>query len=546
MEVKSNSFVVFNIKSNKDLKQISTFNLKFTVSAIGFDHLTGKFHLKDLTELITCLFGSHLSRCYSSRFSLVPVIEKLCENKSKLTEPTKSGSETAEVQSAAVLNTDSKTNPFFAYQKITTTTSSLSGSLSASSINRNKISNDYNSDFYRILFRGGLNLPNTPGNIKLLELLRSIFNFYDENELTDMTIKFMTLYDKNFHSKVNACAFARNKLGGLSVSELVLKIFVALIWQNPSVKYEDLFNKDNELLFNEKIAHALKTAEATRSLIIEQQQQFKMKNLSQNLLQKSQIDLIGEKALYLLKFDRVDEYLHKYELSQSGFDGEETLGSNSEVKPNLNSPSKKKSSSSSSILARLPKSDSYPAMTLVLEFLFDKHIDNLDFLDSILKTKSDNANMICRNLELTTKYLKSLYNEAECVQNLENILLFLSSFFGYRSVNDKPEPKLIAFPPSLKHQTVHYMQSLYGCGTLVESELQRAYYEHLEFLVKFNCGDVNSTNTDNAIIDRLKTRLKAFQTCLIDVDWQVYDWKFVNDLRLIGKLFLVKLFNQKY
>ena len=331
MEIKSNTYIVFNIRTNKDLKLNSLFYLKFTVRAIGFDQLSKNVLFRDLTESLTCLFGSHLSRSYSERFNMNELgvstkQESILERKLSKIDETSAATEDNQLVSGC------QNLMLCGYQhqlSVQSSTLAIGGSINT---HKNKLL-DLNSSFYRTLLRGGFNdlnkslyetassdydlsksNPDSTEDIELLKLLNKMTNFFEvianglgEEDDAKEVRSFLKLYEKNFESNAMAVSYAKSKMGGLSITELIMRIFAVLIWHHPAIKYQDLFNAENEFKRNEHVAHALKAAESTRVFIIEQQQLFKIKrsnstgnNSESGSKKASLIDILNEKVLYSL------------------------------------------------------------------------------------------------------------------------------------------------------------------------------------------------------------------------------------------------------
>lgn len=189
MELKSNTYISFNVHSNKDLKLNNSFNLKFTVTAHGFEELrNNKIQVKDLCDSITCLFGKHLSRCYMQRFNLSTFVvdksslsssgkhaDQLQRSNSSKTENELGDYSASSVLNSASIHVDAKINPFFAYQQPSVLASHMA-SMSSSSDTKQKIFENYNSEFYRILFRGGLGFSNDKTTSALIDTPESNSN----------------------------------------------------------------------------------------------------------------------------------------------------------------------------------------------------------------------------------------------------------------------------------------------------------------------------------------------------------------------------------
>ena len=143
-------------------------------------------------------------------------------------------------------------------------------------------------------------------DLKLLMLLNKLAFYFESNEGStnenEYALKFLSVYDKNYETPLHALNYAKSKLGGVGVTELVLRIFCALVWHTSSVTWENLRGEDGELTRNETVAHAYKAAESTRMFIIEQQQMFKLKRFKDedagsSVLKPSLVDILNEKVI---------------------------------------------------------------------------------------------------------------------------------------------------------------------------------------------------------------------------------------------------------
>ena len=548
MEIPSNTFIQFHLHSTKDLKLNASFSLKFIVRAYGFSKLTHKLQLNDLIESLTCLVGTHLARTHSERFHLLPV-ENSNEPIRNLTR-TQSENLSASGDSATISQTDSKTNPFFAYQPlINAANAGDSLNNDANKTENNKIYMDYNSDVYRILFRGGI--PNasklSKSNQSLLTFLHKLFNFYQTIETEENTElrEFLKVYDiKSFVTNQTAWMYAKGKAGGLQISELVLQIFTCLIWLQPAIKYEQLF-KITEIntripIKHELVAQAFRTAESTRMFIIEQQHVFKFKTrLADSVVEKSLVEIIRAKLLLLLRTERLSERLLNYELSRQTSSSSSSEGEGAENQPLNNTGRHVKAPNcakkKTSLFNRLPKCDPHTAYNLLFEFIFDKCTHNLDKLEAILSLKHRNAELVRKNFVLATTFLANATDEknTKAVRSMEFVLTLLSSFFANGGST------MSCQPPSLKLNCVHYLQNLYGCGVELEVLVRAAYYEFVRALLRIDkrlrevCLNEDKSSP---LIERLRLRMSCFIVNFVDIDWELFDWKFVLDTNLTGYL----------
>jgi len=495
--------------------------------------------------------------------------------------------------------------------------------------NQNKLA-DLNSFFYKTLLRGGFNqnythlyeifsfeyddmqirsrgdsvsLDDEESNLKLLKFLNTLA-FYFENHKVEETsnddessvVRFLKVYDKNYDTNVNALNYAKTKVGGASITELVLRIFCVLIWHNSSITYESLFatNEQNELVRNETVAHAYKAAESTRMFIIEQQQMFKLKYLngkeSEKGPTKSLIDILNEKVIYLLKFERLNDKNLNYEINKSNVTMKEAdiVVSSSSTTNQHNHQHLHHHHSANSVFnkkkkgSRCPKYELVPAFNVVFDFIFDKNINNLELITSILNLKRSFALLITKNLKLASKFL-SIFLSAphdRKKNTLECLLTYLSNFFSASSslqfsssytlkpttstnsssnlsnsnntatASNKNLPNtkgVFSFPPTLQFGTVHYLQNLYACGIKVEQEVQNAYFKLLTLLINYSNSLKNPSmsmaaelKTDEMnqkiLMENLIIRFDCFLISFLDIDWETNDLKFVHDLNVIAYL----------
>jgi hypothetical protein len=638
LEIKSNSFIIFNARTTKDLKANQSFFLKFSVSAIGFEHMIKRTIFKDLTESLTCLFGSHMARAYSERLnSLESDLANSQAVKSESTDKkTSKNNETNAMEEPIVTNTEHNLCGFQHQLSVASLTAAIcGGNNDIGSLglvdNQNKLA-DLNSFFYKTLLRGGFNQNYThlyeifsfeyddiqiqakshvdhvsldeESNLKLLKFLNTLAFYFENhsnnkaeeensNEEESSVVRFLKVYDKNYDTSVNALNYAKTKVGGASITELVLRIFCVLIWHNSSITYESLFatNEQNELVRNEAVAHAYKAAESTRMFIIEQQQMFKLKYLngkeSEKGPTKSLIDILNEKVIYLLKFERLNDKTLNYEINKSNVTMKEAdivVSSINQHNPqhlhhhhSANSVFNKKKKGS-----RYPKYELVPAFNVVFDFIFDKNINNLEFITSILNLKRSFALLITKNLNLAARFL-SIFISAphdRKKNTLECLLTYLSNFFSAPSslqfsssytlkpatssssssnlsassnnatASNKNLPNtkgIISFPPTLQFGTVHYLQNLYACGIKVEQEVQNAYFKLLTLLINYSnslkkplmsmAAEMKADELNQKILmENLIIRFDCFLISFLDIDWETNDLKFIHDLNVIAYL----------
>ena len=463
-------------------------------------------------------------------------------------------------------------------------TAALSGnsgfSLLGLADNQNKLA-DLNSFFYKTLLRGGFNQnfihfyetfpfeyddiqatvtsnsnsatsSENDDNLKLLTFFNKLAFYFENNQNkieedsngddTNDVVRFLKVYDKNYDTNANVLNYAKTKVGGSSITELILRIFCVLIWHNSSITYKSLFsiNEPNEFIRNEVIAHAYKAAESTRMFIIEQQQMFKLKHLNgkeseksgaTNHPIKSLIDILNEKVIYLLKFERLNEKTLNYEINKNNsmsMKDSEILASSTSVNHQHNQHLHHHHSANSIFNKkkkgiRYPKYELVPTFNVVFDFIFDKNINNLELITSILNLKRSLALLVTKNLDLASSFLSIfLSSPNENMENrtkstLEYVLTYLSSFFSstsspqclssynLKNATNSTTPNsnsntnvlpntippnnvkgMFSFPPTLQFGTVHYLQNLYACGITVEHEVQTSYFKFLTLLLNYS------------------------------------------------------------
>jgi len=197
---------------------------------------------------------------------------------------------------------------------------------------------------------------------------------------------------------------------------------------------------------------------------------------------------------------------------------------------------------------RLPKCDSNSPINLIFQFIFDNtsQPNSLEIIQKILAAKKENASLIARSLELATKFLENIHDsnildKRKVLRSLEFLLTFLSCFFS-NSSNNKNISIIQAsklFPFTLQFRLAHYMQNLYGCGLEQESNIRSGYYKFVNFLLNVEDRFRNYISSDrlaNNLLERLNLRFNGFLVNFLDMDWELYDWKFLNESKIIGYL----------
>jgi hypothetical protein len=150
MTIKSNSYIIFSIRSNKDLKQTSSFLLRFKVTAYGHEKLTTKVRFNDLTTVLTSLLGAHFSRVFLQRNLEISNEQPMAikDTSHKITEDGSMTTPSADNNKAFML---------FGYQHQLSVASSMQSINNTLNADKNRLINDLNSNFYKVLFRGGFN-----------------------------------------------------------------------------------------------------------------------------------------------------------------------------------------------------------------------------------------------------------------------------------------------------------------------------------------------------------------------------------------------------
>jgi hypothetical protein len=520
LDIRSQSFILLNIKPNKDLKQVhSSYTLKFKVTAFGYyeDFNIQKTHLKDTCENLSSLLGAHFSRVYQQRNIELTSINTSNQN-SDLPCSSNSCSED-----------QNQNTPFMlcGYQHQMSLDSTMNRFVDSIS-RKDSLLKDFNSLFYRVLFRGGHFSSSNKDSfkdfvLKCLDYLSELSTLSDRNDLDELTTKldekfksqreFFFLYDKNFESSKKLFMDSKVKIGGLGVTALFLKLFCVLMWHNPCLNETFLAGK------NEFLTKLFKLSVSCRSFIVEQQQIFKNdpKNATIN---PSYQTILSTRINYLLKFDRTPDELVKFELWYREGMREKQLHHYSKLFDQNNN------------LKNLPKSDLYPTYNLIFEFLFDEKILNYstDFVDEVLSHKKNNTQLIIDNFKLAINHFENLHKEDNDAKKCENILLLLTSFFSENNYKNKKIKS--NFPPVLALKLNHYLDDLYSCGLSLESELRKVYFDFIKILMKFNeCFDLNEQNNKELVVS-----FHTYLTCFFDLEWNFYDLEAINDLNLIDYL----------
>ncbi|CAF0766591.1 unnamed protein product [Brachionus calyciflorus] len=518
MEIKSNSYLTFKIRSSKDLKLNNSFYLKFNVSAYGYDVPLNETTFVDLLDSLTSLFAMHLNQ----------VCSKLMKEPNEIIDNSE-GLKSALEKSNSKDESQEKTPEFllcgFQHQlSINSSTQALIGA----SVN-DQIFTDMNHEFYRILFRGGLvENETTLKDNKFYQFLVKVSNYYTDETNKDLIQNFMSLYDKSYESQEKLLKSCINKIGGMAINEIILRLFCAILWQDPSINYECLFDANDKPIYNEHVSLAFKSAESTRMFIVEKQQIHKIKN-SKNLIVKSLAEILNEKILFIFKLNRIPIDLLDYELSK--IENRQII--NETLNDNLMFTKKK---------TRIPKTESIK-INLIFEFVFDKNINNLDMLEKILLKKTLNSNLIYENFDLACKFMQNVISDVQDEKfKHERLLIFFSNFYSTESnskftVNYEPKTSTsnkklnIIFPPTLKSHLTHYLQGLYACGLDNENQVQKSFFNFVKILVEFSNRDFSTLSKQERY---LNIRLKSFITCLLDIDWELYDLKFFAESNLFS------------
>ena len=150
IELISNTYLQFCLPAQTE--KISF--LRFTISAHGYDKLTSKIFLSDLLESLTCLCARHLSRVYySDRFSR---IGDLAIPMNYL--GAKSNNDKQEVSKELLQSKDPKPSPLSETNDDDVPSPGTGPKIDDPIDKLKPHIYDLNSDFYRILFRGGQRL----------------------------------------------------------------------------------------------------------------------------------------------------------------------------------------------------------------------------------------------------------------------------------------------------------------------------------------------------------------------------------------------------
>ena len=521
IQIDSDSSIIFNIHSTKDLKLSNQFFLKFTVNAYGFNQAVNKPRVHDLLHLLSSLIGTNLHRVLSEVYKTnydTAQIERSCK------------SANLEKQSSKDESLD-KTFLLCGFQHQFSVNSLTQAQVESSAKNQAMINMSH--DYYRFLFRNGyqnITLEKNSSNQKLHTFLSLTCNDlsswlnYSDNKDWKKNQAFLALYDKIFCNPEKSFGLLKNKMGGQSVSEIIIKIFCAIVWHDSSINYEDLFNSDELPVYNENVMKAYKTAESTRMYILEKQLIFKNK---QHHLNRSLAEILDDKIMFLLNFNRPSSDTINYELSRNS---KKAFSDHSE-----NVLFSKKNS-------RLPKSES-KITNLIFQFLFDEDILKIDSLEQILNYKKQNSDLVHQNFEIASNFLQnSIQSDINYQLKNEFVLLFLSSFFStnsnskYTKLDSFIDQTKAYFQTNQRPVMTHYLQNLYGCGIENEALVQKSFYKLITILVDFS----KSLDKEYYVLSKVDKdsliRLKCFVSCFLNIDWELKDLEFIKNLHLYDNL----------
>ena len=571
LNINSHNYLKFNLITQKTIVPLEeNIKIKFTIKAYGYGNASDdtattaqnkntNSTINDLRTSITCLIGIYCSHIYTQRLSKFEN-NKDSSNKSKLKESSEDNKEKELKQEDGGDDNNSSNSDTYTANEVKVEDINLTETQTK---DENCYYFDMNSNIYKTLLRGGLVEINSDKH----KLVRSysgmhesigmndkmntfLFNLSENNSEIPLIKEFLKLYELH-NEKVN-----KPKIGGIRVNKAILSIFAALIWHTPVIKRNDLVDDEDEdeagytKPINEHIAEAYKAAELTRMIIVEQQQLSKISGFfnakETNTTDKNDsddeeenyedfIDMITQKATYLLKISRLNKIPMKSELYNDYDESDKcNLISKSRIKKSnhhQNSLNTMKvsnnltTSTSTTSTLRLPKNDAYPTFNLIIEFIFDKLI-NLKLISKILNHKKQNAKSIAESFKIAKEYLEINLEQHQPAktQQLECVLTFLSSFF-----NLKPQ-----------QYGIHYLQNLYGCGLNLEKLVREAYYEFLKLI--FNFIKIYQVNHENGTITPFQLdiyiRIESYLLHLFNIDWELYDWKFLYDIKLED--FLIK------
>lgn len=514
--------MIFNIHSTKDLKSNNYFFLKFTVNAYGYNKPVNNPKVKDIVHLLSCLIGTNMHKTFSEIYKRNNEIPPAVQN---------AKSATLEKQNSKDESTD-KNFLLCGFQHQFSVNSSIQAQIGLSE--KNMAITNMSHEYHRILFRNSFynsSGQNNPSEKKLHSFLLKISSNFSNwlhsvnNQDSKKIQKFLGLYDDNFFNPNTD--WLKHKIGGLAVSEIIIKLFCAIVWHDTEINYEKLFDENDEPIFNENVMKAYKIADSTRLYIVEKQLIFKNKF---GHSRRSLAEILEEKIMFLLNFNRIPTSIIDYELSRnSKHASSDSMASGLAI-------GKKKH--------LLPKIES-KLTNLIYKFIFDQDILRVDSLEQILIIKKQNSELAHKNFDIASKFIQNLIQS--CVNDqfkYELVLLFLSSFFSTNSSTkftkfDSSSVKDQAnafFPSNLRPIMIHYLQNLYGCGLEKELLVQKSFYNFVEILLNFSKQfdkeyyQLSKNDKDRYI------RLKCFVTCLLDIDWELKDLKFVTDLNLYGYL----------
>ena len=574
LNINSHNFLKFSLITHKTIVPLEeNIKIKFICKAFGYGNMSENVPLttqsksantsiNDLRTSITCLVGLYCSHIYTQRLNKFEKTKD--ESKSKANDVINDKEDAEKVKDDSVLDGGEPT-------KSPEEANSPSTEVIPPKEENNYYYFDLNSYLYKTLLRGGLLEVNSAKN-KLVrsysgihesigmndKMNKFLMNLIENRNDTPLVADFLKLYE-NYCEKIK-----KPKIGGERVNKAVLSVFAALIWHTPVIKRNDIVSDEDEeetsKLVNEHIAQAYKAAEMTRFLIVEQQQLCKLAGnwFGNNENKKSDdsdseeeyyedfIEMVTCKAIFLLKISRLTKIPMKTELYNDYEDENDKNNSGlskSRIKkpnhhhhhhhgqssqknliPNVSATTTTTTTTTTAIL-KLPKNDAYPTFNLIIEFIFDKLI-NLKLITKILNHKRENAKSISEAFKIAKEYLEINIDhpEKKTQMQLECLLTFLSCFF-----NLKPQ-----------QYGIHYLQNLYGCGLNLEKLVRESYYEFLKLI--FNFIKTYQVNHENGTLTPYELdiyiRLESYLLHFFNIDWELYDWKFILDIKL--ETFLIK------
>ncbi|CAE1249578.1 Zinc finger ZZ-type and EF-hand domain-containing protein 1 [Acanthosepion pharaonis] len=270
------------------------------------------------------------------------------------------------------------------------------------------------------------------------------------------------------------------QIGGIEFDKAITAVFAAILWHSQDLReeLESYIDQKDTWKIPDSIYTAFNSAESIRKPLMSQRQKMAVeadKSSRTTSDAENPVTVCQEKARFLLKFAG---------LSQNEIKGSEV--------------------------------NSAEPLPLVMEFVKSENW-TIEKVQSMLKERSEYAHVLVEIYNFIGDFISDMSTNEDILQI--PIILFFQELLSYQN------------------HSLHYCESLDGCGLELESKIQESFYNLLLKLI--NAFQLCKKRELSRVKEAAFNCYQAYLLHLLDINWQVYDLSFIHKIDLPTFLFQV-------